>query len=47
MRVIASPDDEQEKRLHTDDMVTLRWDVMEDYVGPAAATIRERIVPVH
>jgi hypothetical protein len=43
--VVASPDDEQEKRLLEHSQVTLKWDVVEDYLGrPAANTVRNKIV---
>jgi len=39
LRVIATPDDEQQKRLEGEwkgDVAFLRWDVMKDYLGSTA-----------
>ena len=39
LRIIATPDDEQQKRLEGEwkgDVAFLRWDVMKDYLGSTA-----------
>ena len=44
LSVVACPDDQQETRLHKDNQATLKWDVVEDYVGPAANIVKESVV---
>jgi hypothetical protein len=45
--VVASPDDEQERRLWPDNVVTLKWNAVRDNVGQAADIARESIVTIH
>jgi hypothetical protein len=50
LRIVATPDDEQEERLLAegkDNVVTLKWNVVADYVGPAAEIARANICTVH